>query len=650
MRHPHLMPRSRSAPKARPVNAAARPAAFAPAAGAPALAVAAFLGLLLAARAALCFAHDMSWWGLGVGRFTAPALTWSLWSLTALAWMAALVPGTSERLASFAARPRGGSRAAWLLALALAALVAALPDTLHYTGDFQLRQETVTLAKAPAEMFPQAMPLDVALHFTVPSWLLAHAGLAARDYGRMLGALDAALLVVLTFAFVRALELPRAAGIAAGAVVLFCGALGLFTGYSKAFAEMALVAVAVGAFGERALRTGRGLLPLGIAATLGTVLHRSGVAFAAALGLIWVAWAWRHARTHARSLDAIAGLALPLVSLIAIAPVLRQKFAVLDAVHLLPPETRQLGVLGNLGAGTHLLDAVNVALLISPFVALLPVLLLMLLPARGTRPAGAGLALAAQALPFTALLLFVHPQQGTFRDWDVFVPAGVALALFAAWAVGEALRPARAWALAPAVAVASFAGGALWLAHLHDTPRALERVHAWTAEPPHRADTEYATTWDFLATQAMRTERWADAVSASERAVHYAPSPRLYMQWGMAASMTGNFELAQQKYAESVRLDPALTMGWLGLASASSLLNDVATCEDAAAHLRRLDPQPSAAAGDRGVPAAREGDALSSRGRAQPAARNTSTALCPPNPNAFDTTTRTRASRAVSGT
>src|SRR5580765_345146 len=338
-------------------------------------------------------------------------------------------------------------------------------------------------------MFPQTMPFDEVLHFTLPSWALAHAGLAARDYGRMIGALDAALLALLTVAFVRALALPRAAGLAAGAVVMGCGALGLFTGYSKAFAEMTLVAVAVGTFGERAVRTGHGLLPLGIAATLGVALHRSGVAFAAALGLIWVMWAWRHARQHARSFDAIAGLLLPLVSLLVMAPELRRKFAVLDTVHLLPPETRRLGVLGNLTAGTHLLDALNVALLISPFVALLPVLLLMLLPARRTRPPGAGLALAAQALPFLGVLLFVHPQQGTFRDWDVFAPAGMALALLAAWAVGEALRPARAWALAPAVAAAAFAGGVLWLAHLHDTPEALARVHAWAAEPPHRADT-----------------------------------------------------------------------------------------------------------------------------------------------------------------
>jgi hypothetical protein len=80
--------------------------------------------------------------------------------------------------------------------------------------------------------------------------------------GRLIGAFDGALLGWLAVRFARELELRGAAALVAASGVFWVGALTLFTGYNKAFAEMALVIAAVGTFGLRAARSGRGLVPL----------------------------------------------------------------------------------------------------------------------------------------------------------------------------------------------------------------------------------------------------------------------------------------------------------------------------------------------------------------------------------------------------
>ena len=43
------------------------------------------------------------------------------------------------------------------------------------------------------------------------------------------------------------------------------------------------------------------------------------------------------------------------------------------------------------------------------------------------------------ALSFAPLLLFIHPIQGVFRDLEMFAPAGLALAMLAAYVLGRSL-------------------------------------------------------------------------------------------------------------------------------------------------------------------------------------------------------------------
>src|SRR5262249_5213565 len=141
-------------------------------AGRAALALWVVLAVLLAARAALAFVPSMWFWGLNVQRFLAPLPAWGPWALALLA----LIPPLARPLAPFLgrigdelSRPRGAAVAALCAAL----LVLAFPDRVRFVGDFLLRQGTVEQAGQPAVLFPQALPLDVFLHYRLPSWLTA---------------------------------------------------------------------------------------------------------------------------------------------------------------------------------------------------------------------------------------------------------------------------------------------------------------------------------------------------------------------------------------------------------------------------------------------------------------------------------------------
>jgi hypothetical protein len=290
--------------------------------------------------------------------------------------------------------------------------------------------------------------------------------------------------------------------------------------------------------------------------------------------------AWR------RPAVAIAA-ALPVVTLALALPGIVAAMKVLDARHLEPPEVRRAGLLAAALAPAHLRDVFNVVSFVAP-VAWLAVPLAPVV--RGFWRRRAAVLLLALTLPFVALLLFVRPIQGPFRDVDVFVPAGTALAVAALWLAGEALRGPRLGALALATACVTAGPGLGALVHLADPPRATARIRDWLAGPPAPDPTLAANGWDYLAMRAMGASRWSEAAEAFDRAVSLAPNPRFYLQEGMAVTMLGDRRRAQRLYERSVELNPDLTLGWLGLATVSTWLDDVAQVKRALLELRRLDP------------------------------------------------------------
>ena len=124
------------------------------------------LAVLVLARGALPLVPGMGGWALNLHRFVSPGIGWTLWALSALA----LIPGVATRLFPWwermgdAIADRPGL--ATLVAAAFgAALVWLFPDRVRFVGDFLLRQGTVEMAERPSVLFPQALPLDVLLHY-----------------------------------------------------------------------------------------------------------------------------------------------------------------------------------------------------------------------------------------------------------------------------------------------------------------------------------------------------------------------------------------------------------------------------------------------------------------------------------------------------
>jgi hypothetical protein len=609
-----------------PAGEGSRPATAAPHAAERALWI--MLALLLAARAALSWAPGMWAWSLNLQRFLAPVPGWALWTLAALA----LLPPVARRAAPWLARAGDAiedhpvsAGAAW--AASAAVLVWLLPDQVRFVGDFLLRLGTVEVIEQPGRLFPQALPLDVFLHYTVPAAVAASGFASANTAARILGACEAALLGLLATAFARTLSLRGIAAFASATVVLFGGYLGMFTGFSKAFAESCLLMAAAGLFALEMVRRDRGLLPLGIVVALGATLHRSALGMLPGFALAWVLWSRIHGgRAAWRQPRVLLALAVPLVTLAVMVPRIIAVVRTWDTVHFRPLEVQsQGGPLGAALAGNRPLDLLNLILLLSPLALLSPLLAMRLLRAgpapRGDlrAPAGAstllqeGLLLVALALPFLAVMPFIHPAQGLFRDWDDFAATGVSVSLLTAWLTGRALERAgrRAW-LGVTLSLAVMAPTVQWLVLHADVDRGLARVRAFMVEPPARSDAERGKTWDFLGIRNIRLagerlrrgtpddERaavgyWAAADEALGHAAETSPSPRILREWALARAMRGDFRGAREIYRLVVRNDPASEPGWTGLANTSVNLGDREEARRAAGKLLRLRPRDPAA-------------------------------------------------------
>ena len=550
------------------------------------------------ARAALAPVHSMAAWGLNVQRFV-PA--WAAWPLTLVAALA-LVPPLARRALPALERAgdlvtRGGSTAVIVAACAAAALVLALPDRAWYLGDFLLRQGAVEEQIGAGKVFPQALPLDRLLHNAAPGWLASHFGLDANASGRMLGAVDAAVLAWAAIAFARALALRGPAACAAAAAVFFGGYLGVFTGYSKAVVELCALTAAAGAAALRVVRTGAGIPGLGIVLALAFALHRSAIGLLPMAVLAWgIALRNPAARPAWRRPAAIAGVALPLAVLAIALPRVLKTFIGIDInVHLAPPEVRgHGGVLAAAFAGLRPLDMANVVLTLTPLALAIPVVL----GALGRRPGRGGelAVLAALMLPLVGFMPLLHPAQGMFRDWDNFVAGGAATSLLAAWLVGEALQGAnrRSWVATPVVACAALFT-LQWLIHHSDVERGMARMRAFLDEPPVRTEAERVTVLDYLGIRSMRLVSYAEAAVELRRAADLVPNPRFLIEWGLAATEAGDYRSALESYRRLIARTPEDPLAWRGYTAMNSRLGDLAEARRGATELlKRVPGDPDA--------------------------------------------------------
>lgn len=580
-------------------------------------------------------------WSVHHPRFLAPLPGWALWALGAVA----LIPPAGRALApALGAAGRALARGGWGVALAAAAggalLAWLLPDRTRFVGDSLLRLNTLETGRLSIAVSSHvALPLELLLHETLPRGIQAALGVSIEDALRLLGAARAALWGALAARVVAAVRgdggaggspvapvargaaavargaavsgrgaagravgagAADAAAAAAFAVVFFAGPLALWTGYSKSLADLALVTLWAGFTALRVAREGRGWVSLGIAVAVAFALHRSGALVAAWLPAAWLGRRGAAGFSIGRERGAWLAAGLAAASLAAWAPAWLEAARRFDAPHL-----------GGAGVGAalaaafaplRLLDLANLVAAVCPLALALPALLL---PARdGAAEAApwrdsAGRVLIPVAALYALEALFVHPQQGLFRDHDVFAAAATAWALAAAWAfarapgesgrTGAALArgaraqasmtpaparaapaparaaPAPAW-IAPALALCCASAGLRPLALAADLDRGLARAEAFVTEAPRRTPRERAETWDFLGLAGRRHQRWDLAARAFGAAAADAPSPRILMLAGHAEAQRGNDGAAIDYFRRSLERDPEQPVVWRFLA------------------------------------------------------------------------------------
>jgi hypothetical protein len=321
---------------------------------------------------------------------------------------------------------------------------------------------------------------------------------------------------------------------------------------------------------------------LGIATAIAVSLHRVGLLLVPAFLVAWIV----AVRRHGGSPRAWPGLALPLA---AVALVARPVLGVVLGVDL--PQH----VAHRVGGPERWLDHLNALLITAPLAPLAPVLgvaCARVLPRR----AAAWPALAT-GIVFTVLAVVVEPQQGFVRDWDMFAPAGMAIAVIAAWLAGEvvsglaAKRPvANAGGVAIAVVLAAAVPSLQWLVHLHDATLGLGRAHAVVVEPPRRSELERGRLLDFIGIRRAWLGDWNAAADAFAESAALLPTPRVLDQWSKAEIQSGDWDRALEAARLWTSRVPDDLEAWRTMAAVTTHRNDRQGARLAAERILELNP------------------------------------------------------------
>ncbi len=542
------------------------------------------LGLLVV-RLGLSAVPRMDWWSLNLLRFLSPRAAIGPWLVAAVLILIALrLPRATTRLFGLLTTEPLASLVWSALAVAT---VLLLPDETHMTGDFILRQRAVEEGLSPHMLFAQASPLDVWLHYTIPRLLFVGYGISPDAVARLWGAGAVAVLVICSGLFVRALRLRPVSAFAARGVIVFTGALALFTGYAKGLSDLVPCVVAVSAFGARTVARGEARGRLLIAVMTAAALHRMGLFMLPA---------------------AVAAYAVD-IRRRGISPQYR---VVLVGLLIGAALTLPLGAhtLLRVDVPTHLtalhspsewLDIVNAMLLIAP---LLP-LALVLAVTGWRRPSLELLPTVVLAVCLTVPVLFVTPQQGPLRDWDVFAPAALAITVLTAWMVADPIdrladgsppkrsarvAPAPAGVLVMAVVLSAAVPAVQWVLHLHDVRQGMRRMMAAVAEPPPRSDLARARLWDYLGVRNAWLDRWDLAADDFARSAALLPTPRVLDQWAKAEIRSSDWISARDVALAWTRRTPDDPNAWRTLAATVTHLNDRERSRVAALQILRLAP------------------------------------------------------------
>ncbi len=538
------------------------------------------LGLLtvLAIRVLAVFVPGRPLWGFDLWRDVPEAE----WIASVVVVLVAMVPAVGRRLTRLLPDSAGMLFAsALVVATALAMFTLAHPDRALYTGDASLRHGEFATLEHPETVAPQATRGDLYLHHALPRAVAASTPMTPEDVGRAQGALLAFLTALAGWRLAVAAGTRGLVALAVATIAASTGALALDNGYAKASVEVCALATLLAAGVVRLENDGRGLGTVGVSLGLALLLHRSALA----LVPVWLVGAVLVFRTRRRPDGSTwLGLLAPLAALSIAGPDLWRVVSGYDRAQHLPTSS---GALLARFQAARLADRANVLGLLVPLAPVLP-LLLSLRPRLGARQWALA---AALVIPPLALLVLVPPQQGLFRDWDVFAFAGSVVAALLAWRFAAVLSAtSRARSLAAAFGLASLLPALQWAAIQSDPPRLWARAESILVGPPFRETEERAQGLATLGLLRYARGQFADARRLFQRSLDLSPHPRMLVQWGILAGLSGHPDEAMGYYRRATQIRPDLASAWQGVAEVGITLGDAASVREAVTRLVELEP------------------------------------------------------------
>jgi len=512
-------------------------------------------------------------WGLNQGRF----IPW-LATMDLAAMGIALVPVIASRLVrpiewlgDLSLRDPWRARAVW--AVLGAGLVLALPDRTHFTGDFVLREFAIRTGGSPSELFPQALPADVWLHYSLPRWLATARVCSAAMAARVLGGMEAAMLAIVGVELSRILRLTGVASCVAAAALLFGPQLAMMTGYAKALSELAVCAAVMGVLAIRVVSEGRGVFPLSVALGVALLLHRSAVLFLPAYFAFLIMTRGLLGKSP-RTL--LAAAVAPAIALCVAGPRIVRTLSSFDL------HAGHFGVSGLNELALNGLDLINMLLM-------MPVLILGL---AGTRIRGLRIPVWTwMTIPLLPAIGIGHFAQGLFRDWDLFIPSLVLLSVLAAAQVSSIVmkleRPQR-W-IGPCILMSLACPPVIALAEQADLQAGMKRAEAFATESPTRSPDVRGKVWTFLSDRWVQLENYREAVRTARAAAELTPTRSVLLLLAGSERNVGDHSAALATYRRLLRVDPRNDEGWYCVALYSADAGDFDQADDA---LRKLSALP----------------------------------------------------------
>ncbi len=473
----------------------------------------------------------------------------------------------------------------WILALALPPLLClSLPDRTGFLGDFLERRGSIEGARYAA-MFPQSLFLDRWIQGRLLPLLATSLDLDRA--ARFLGATSYLALLAIAARGSAAFGLRGLWRVVAVTLLGVGGIACLFTGYSRDTVEfMPLELALCFALAARARRPAR-LTPWPELLLLALeCLHRMAIVLIVPYLVVTLqalrasGGSWRRSPPWL-----LAALALVAGSL-ALAPRYLRVFATFDL-------TYHAGWLAARGGGIPFLDWSHDAGVLNALTILAPAAWLALLLLAGPlERSGRALDVALAAI-WIPVVLLVRPQQGIFRDFDVYAPMALALSFVGVRQLArlDRIRPRLARSLGALSAISSVQG-MLALMLVAASPAATD-ARVWAAiDDPATPAIHRAQMLDYLADGFSLAQDYRRAADLYARSVELAPTVRRLVSAGTSFADAGDYGRARGYFARLIAIDSTSVLGWCGYAATSLQLPDSAEARRSIERLRALTASP----------------------------------------------------------